>query len=273
MTPDNDRPGDDTTVVEEGMDIYAYGYCTGSSYSIRYHLNSGNPDQYKIDFADPRFTDVSWTNLATAGATGTIDIDVPVDLPTGDYTLTVTFRDSRFTWLESNPITVTFHVNLPETYTVPMFNDVIALVDSCHCFTDIQWYHRADASSEWQAIPGANGYYYREEGGLTGEYFVRAKMNGVETYTCPQSDVETLADDGMGEVSVNVFPNPTSNNVTVTVSGSLQPMHTLRILNTVGVEMERRTFEGENTVVDMRGYQRGNYMVTVDGVVVRVIRN
>ena len=41
----------------------------------------------------------------------------------------------------------------------------------------------------------------------------------------------------------------------------------------MGVEMESRTFDGPSTTIDMQGYQRGNYMVSVDGVVVRVIRN
>lgn len=273
ITPDTDRPGDDTTVVQNGMDVYAYGYCSGNSYSIRYHLSSGNPDQYKIDFADNRFTDVAWTNLPTAGANGSIDIDVPVDLPTGDYSLTVTFRDSRFTWIESAPLTVTFHVNLPETYTMPLFDNVIALVDTCHCFTDIQWYHRANSSAEWQPIAGANGYYYREANGLTGEYFVKAKMNGVETYTCPQTDVNTLINDGEQGVKVSIWPNPTTKNVSVAVSGSNEITHTLRVINTVGVVMESRTFDGMSTSIDMSGYQRGNYMVSVDGVVVRVVRN
>ena len=274
MTPDTVHVGDDTTLIEAGMEIYAYGYCPGSSYSIRYHLGSGNPDQYKIDFADSRFTDVPWTDLPTTGANGTIDIEMPMDLPTGDYQMTVTFRDSRFIWLESDPITVRFHVNLPETYTVMLFKNVIALVDTCHCFTDVQWYHRADATSVWQAIPGANGYYYHATTAqLSGEFFVKVKMDGVETYTCPQSDLETLYGDSEQPVTVSAYPNPTTESVSVTISGSDQPVHMLRVTSTVGVEMEQRTFEGDNTVIDMRDYQRGNYMVIVDGIVVRVIRN
>ena len=275
MTPDTNRVStEDTTVVEEGMDIYAYGYCSGSTYSIRYHLNSGNPDQYKIDFADNRFTDVDWTDLAIAGTDGTIDIEVPVDLPTGDYTLTVTFRDSRFTWLESKPISVSFHVNLPETYTVVLFDNVIALVDTCHCFTDIQWYHRADASSDWYAIPGANGYYYHAtDAQLKGEFFVKVRMNGIETYTCPQTDMETLYSDNEQSVSVKAYPNPATERVTIAISGSTEPIHKLRIINNLGVEMESITFEGDSTVINMSNYQQGNYMVTVDGAVVIVIRN
>ena len=272
MVPDTTGTGNDSTVADHGFDVYAYGYCTGSSYSLRYHLRSGNPDQYKIDFADIRFTDVDWTNLSVTGAEGTIDIDVPVDLPTGDYTMTVTFRDSRFPWIESSPITASFHVNLPETFTKPIFDNVITIIDTCHCFSDIQWYHRANTSDTWQAIPGATGYYYQEAGSLTGEYFVRAKMNGVETYTCPQTDMNTLVTETRQKVAINVWPNPTSESVNVNISNE-NPTHILRILNTVGLEMEHRTFDGESTRVDMSDYPRGSYMLSIDGIVVRVIRN
>jgi hypothetical protein len=273
MLPDTTLVGDDTTLVQNGIDVYAYGYCTGTGYSVRYHLISGNPDQYRIAFGDSRFTNVNWTDLTTPGANGTVDINVPVDLPTGDYTMDIIFRDSRFPALESMPVTVSFHVNLPETYTMPLFDNVIALVDTCNCFTDIQWFHRADANSEWQAIPGATEPYYREEGGLTGEYFVRAKMNGVDTYTCPQTDMTTLIADEDQAVTVSAYPNPTTESITLNIEGSRASCHTLQVVNTLGVMVEHRTFEGTSTTIDMQSYQRGNYMVSVDGIVVRVIRN
>ena len=267
---------DDEAQIEEGIEVYAYGYCDGSGYSLRYHLNSGNPDQYKIDFDDSRFTDVDWTDLTTPGPDGTIDIEIPVDLPTGDYSFTATFRDSRFTWLESNPFTVTFHVNLPETYVTPLFNNTIALVDTCNCFTDIQWYHRADASEAWQPIEGATGHYYRPEGGakLTGEYFVKASMNGEPTYTCGQADMETLygADKQQPKATVKAFPNPVVNTTTVTIENSENWNHSLRVVNLTGVEMFRTTFEGNETVVRMDGFVQGNYMISVDGIVVKVMK-
>jgi len=267
---------DDEAQIEEGIEVYAYGYCDGSGYSLRYHLNSGNPDQYKIDFDDPRFEDVDWTNLTTPGKDGTIDIEIPVDLPTGDYTFTATFRDSRFDWLESNPFTVTFHVNLPETYVTPLFENTIALVDTCECFTDIQWYHRADASEAWQPIEGATGHYYRPADGakLTGEYFVKASMNGEPTYTCGQADMETLygADSQQPKATVKAFPNPVVNTTTVTIENSENWEHNLRIVNLTGVEMFRTTFEGNETVVSMDGFVQGNYMISVDGIVVKVMK-
>lgn len=275
--PDNnpDEKEDDEAQIEEGIEVYAYGYCDGSGYSLRYHLNSGNPDQYKIDFDDSRFEDVNWTNLTTPGKDGTIDIEIPVDMPTGDYTFTATFRDSRFDWLESNALNVTFHVNLPETYVTPMFDNTIALVDTCNCFTDIQWYHRADASEAWQPIAGATGYYYRPADGskLTGEFFVQAKMNGVPTYTCGQADMQTLyGADKQQKAIVKAFPNPVVNTTTVSIEHSDNWEHALHVVNLMGVEIINTTFEGDRTTIDLDGHAQGNYMISVDGIVVKVMK-
>ena len=260
-------------IGQHGFELSAYGYCTGNGYNIDYHLTSGNPNQYRIDFADARFTDINWLNLVTTGANGTIYLTLPAaDLPTGDYAMSIYFRDSQYPALESQPITVNFHVNLPQTYTMPLFDNVIALVDTCNCFSNIQWYHRGSADEAWTAIPGATNYYYREEGGLTGEYFVQADMNGVTTYTCPQTDLTTLIADENTSATVTAYPNPTVENVKVTINGSEAYIHTLRVINTMGAEMENRTFEGESINLDMRNYQHGNYMVNVDGITVRVIK-
>ena len=272
---DEHEPEDEEQVeVQEGIDVYAYGYCDGSGYSLKYHLNSGNPDQYKIEFEDSRFTDVDWTNLTTTGKDGTIDIQIPVDMPTGDYSMTVYFRDSRFTWLESQKFNVTFHVNLPETYVTPLFDNTIALVDTCNCFTDIQWYWRANSSDPWQPIPGATGHYYHAEGKLTGEYFVKASMNGVPTYTCGQSDMETLYGEGQNApaAQVKAYPNPVVNTTTVTIENSLEWQHSLRIVNLMGIEVLNTSFEGNETSVEMSGYPQGNYMISVDGIVVKVMK-
>ena len=272
MAPDsNAEPQEPEVEVKNGIEVNAYGYCDGNDYSLRYHLSSGNPDQYKIDFADSRFTNVAWTKLATAGVNGTIDINIPVDLPTGDYTMDVTFRDSRFIWLESDPISVTFHVNLPETYVVVPFSSVVALVDTCHCLTDIQWYHRNNSNEVWQAIPGANDYYYRQEGGLTGEYFVQLKINGVDTYTCPQTDLTTLYKSDK-PAKVRAYPNPVVSTTTVTIEGSDHYEHTLRIVDLMGSEVMTSHFEGDETTVEMSDCPQGNYMISVDGIVVKVMK-
>ena len=188
--------------------------------------------------------------------------------------MTVYFRDSRFDWLESRQFNVTFHVNLPETYVRPLFDNVIALVDTCNCLTDIQWYWRANSSEPWQPIEGANGYYYHADGKLTGEYFVSAKMNGEPTYTCGQADMETLYGEGQQAQApvVRAYPNPVVNTTTVTIENSDAAEHTLRIVNLMGAEVLSATFEGNETKVEMGTFVQGNYMISVDGVTVKVLK-
>lgn len=265
MRPDTSYGGHG---INEGIEVEAYGYCSGSG-SIEYHLVSGNPDQYRIIFDNPAMPDVNWTNISTPGQTGTININIPAGIATGDYTGTLSFRDHNYPTLISPGIRVSFHVNLPETYVMPLFNDVIALVDTCHCLTDIQWYHRETGAAQWDAIDGANDYYYRQEGGLTGEYFVSCKMNGVDTYTCPQDDVETLYG---SQAQVKVAPNPVQNTAVVTIENSELTNHDMRITNFMGQEVERGSFEGDHTTINMDGYMSGNYIITVDGIAVKVMK-
>ncbi|MBQ7997249.1 MAG: T9SS type A sorting domain-containing protein [Paludibacteraceae bacterium] len=275
MTPDEDAlPEDQNTDNKEGFDIYAYGYCKGNDIGFKFHLNSGKPDQYKIEFDKSKcdaicFTDIDWTDLEMEGNDGEVLIDIPMDMPTGDYSMTVTFRDSRFD-LKSDPITVPFHVNLSETYVVALFDNVMAVVDTCECLTDIQWYWRADASQPWTMIEGATGYYYKQEGGLSGEYFIHAKMNGVDTYTCPQDDMTLYGD--TKQAKVRAYPNPVVSTTTVTIENSYNYEHTLRVVNLNGWEVLRSTFEGNETTVDMDGFVQGNYMISVDGIVVKVMK-
>ena len=147
------------------------------------------------------------------------------------------------------------------------------LIDTSECFTDIQWYHRANSTDAWQAVPGANGYYIHVDGKLTGEYFVQAKMNGVNIYTCAQADMETLyVADAKAKAIVKVYPNPVISEATVSVENSDNMTHDLSIVSLSGVEMLTTTFEGDQTVVNMNSYSPGSYLITVDNVVVKVLK-
>ena len=58
----------------------------------------------------------------------------------------------------------------------------------------------------------------------------------------------------------------------MTIENSENWNHSLRVVNLTGVEMFRTTFEGNETVVRMDGYVQGNYMISVDGIVVKVMK-
>lgn len=267
-----ERVTPDTVNHETGIEVEATGYCSGNG-AIQYYLASGSAtaDQYKLTFDDASFTNIPWTNRAATD--NSIDITVPAGTPAGVYTATLVFRNSTY-GIESAPIVITFKVNLPETYTMPLFSDVIALVDTCQCFSDIHWYHSTDGGATWTEVVEAQGkYYLQEEGGLTGEYYVSATMNGQSVFTCPQTDVTTLlADDNTSSASVSAYPNPVTDRVNILVEGSTSRHHTIRVMSVMGLTLVDGTFEGNSTTIDLSGYQTGNYVVSVDGIVVRVIK-
>ena len=274
IIPDNEyQSEDEATMVVNGIEIYAYGYCDNSDYSLKYHLKSGTPDQYKIVFDSDLIEDVDWTDLETPGKEGVITLALPDELPAGDYNMTVSFRDGRFDWLESSPIPASIHATVAESFVVPLFNNTIAIVDTCQCFSDIQWFYRANETEEWEALRGATGYYYHSNEKLTGEYFVRANMNGVNIYSCPQKDMDTLyGSNKNANVTVSATPNPVIDFVTISIEGSEAQNHTLKIVNMSGVEVFSTTFDGNSIRVDMTSYQQGNYVVNVDGVTAKVIK-
>ena len=254
----------------QGLEVEAYGYCAGNG-TIVYHLLSGTPDQYRLDYDDPAMADVIWTNLTTPGPNGNIVVNIPAGVMPGEYTASLYFRNQTYPTLSSPAIRVKFSINLPDTYVMPLFSDVIALIDTCHCLTDIQWYHREAGETQWTAIDGANGYYYQQEGGLTGEYFVSCKMNGSATFSCPQDDMNTLISED--PVEVKAYPNPTAGIVNISVTNSRVQNHTLRITNAAGVVLESTTVYGDTTTIDLSRYQYGRYIISVDGSVMQVIRN
>ena len=251
---------------ENNITADAYGYCAGRG-TIGYALTSGKADEYRIDFEDSRIASIGWTRISTEGS---VEMTLPDGLPMGDYEATMWLRDHKYPEFVSGAMAVRFHVDLPDSYVKPLFSDLIALIDTCHCMTDVQWYHRGDGETEWKIIPGANDYFCHEAGGLTGEYRVSVKMNGVETYTCPQGNMKRLIEEE--GTYVKAWPNPTSGVTTVSIYGSHAEEHMLKVHNTTGVEVISKSFIGKSTKVDLTQYPQGQYMVSVDGIVIKVVK-
>lgn len=259
----------DLDTADNGIAVNVQGYCSGSD-TIFYFIESGTPDEYNLIFSDDAVANQHFVNNGWTAVTGNyILIDIPVEANMGSYPVQLVFRNSAYPDMTSTPQTFNINVNMPKTYTMPLFDDVIALVDTCQCFSNIQWYR------DGVAIEGATGYYYQEEGGLAGHtYHVTATMNGQATASCEQDDVTTLLHDDAAEtaVTVSVYPNPTTQSVCVSINNSNAATHTLRVMNIMGVTVEAGSFNGDNTTIDMSRMINGSYTVSVDGVVVRVIK-
>lgn len=266
----------DASQADNGIDVSANGYCSGDASNIGYYLQSGNPDQYKLKFDSAAvaegFSNVAWSAITTAGQ---LAIDIPVNAASGDYNVDVTFRNSNYPQFESSPISVTFHVNLSRNLTMPVFSDVISIVDTCHCIdqSSVKWYH----NGTYLGTTDPNyhdGPYYQEVGGLTGTYHVELTINGSNDRTCEQTDVTTIVSEAPVEaVSVSAYPNPAVDQVNVTIEHSSNSTHSLQVMSVLGVTLVNTTFSGNDTTVDFSTLDVGSYTLVVDGIAVRVLKN
>lgn len=246
----------------------ASGYCAGDAAGVRFFLESGTVDEYKLDYGTDAivqgFVDVDWTPITTAGQ---IDLVIPTNALDGTYTATLTLRNSAYPSFVSSPVNVTFKVNLSKNYVMPIFVDVISIVDTCHCIdqSSVKWFHNGSYV--------ADGPYYQEPGGvLTGTYHATFTMNGVARVTCEQDDVNTLISQEPVSTKLTAYPNPTIDRVTLHLDNAVASTHTLRVMSVLGVTIVDTTFEGDTIDVDLSSFLNGSYTVSVDGMVVRVIK-
>lgn len=246
----------------------ASGYCAGDAAGVRFFLESGTVDEYKLVYdaaaAAQGFVDVDWTPITTAGQ---VDIVIPVNAVDGNYSATLTLRNSAFPTFESAPVTFNFTVNLSKNYVMPIFVDVISVIDTCHCIdqSSVKWYHNGSYV--------ADGPYYQEPGGvLTGTYHATFSMNGVPRITCEQDDVNTIISEEPQSTKLTAYPNPAIDRVTLRLDNATTDVHTLRVMSVLGVTVLETTFVGDTTDIDVSSFLNGSYTVSVDGIVVRVIK-
>ena len=257
-----------TAMGDNGIGVNASGYCSGDVSGINYYLTSGTPNQYKLDFSTAAqaegFTDVNWSNITTAG---NVAIDIPLTAAAGNYNAWLTLRNSAHPQFESPRVPVTFHVNLSRIYIQPIFSDVISIVDTCNCIdhSTVKWYHNG--------VYVGDGPYYQEVGGLTGSYHATLTINNVTERTCEQTDLTTyVTESAPAPATVSAYPNPAVDRVTVSIENSEHFNHTLRVMNVLGMTLVNTTFDGNLTTVDFSSFSHGSYTVSVDGIVVRVIK-
>ena len=261
----------DADSADNGIEVAASGYCAGDNTGIRYFVESGTPTDYKLTYSAAAlaqgFANVDWTAISTPGS---IDLVIPADAEGGIYTADLMFRNELGDSTAAR--TINFAVNLSKNYVRPLFADVMAVVDTCHCLSGIQWYR------DGVAVSGATGYYFQEPDGSTAghTYYVHATVatgsgSSVTGFTCEQSDTVGYVQEE-APATVTLYPNPTADVATIEVQNAASDVHTLRVMNVMGVTLINTTFEGSTTTIDLGHMVQGSYTVSVDGTVVRVIK-
>lgn len=250
-----------------GPSVNYEGFCTSTA-TVNFKLTSGNPDQFKLAFNAAAqaqgFADVAWT--ATVDDT-TIQFAIPDTANGGDYSVTLTLRESAYPQYESAPITINFTVGMNKDYVTAIFGDVLTVVnkDEVLNFDQYNWFCNGVEIGEY-------GQYYQDPNGLSSSNYYYVELTnsttGAKARTCPQSFVNVLAEDS---VFLNTYPNPTTGKLSVNVTNG-NTTHTLRVMNIMGQTLYTTKFEGEIYNVDLEGYANGTYTITVDGATVRVIK-
>lgn len=267
-----------------GFDSDFKGYCNDNSYQVEFHLDEGatNPDMYALDYESDLFTDVI---SATINQSGFVDIVIPDGTPAGVYNVDVVFWSSRYPAYKSPAQTFSFIVNLDKDVIMPIFDDVMTVMNADPNMridtTSVTWFNSTDNGTTWDTVRNADssvfhGAFIQPEGGLNGLYYVEftyTDSNGVShtARSCAQENIEEYPA-APAKATVKAYPNPTVNTVNITVENSTMYTHTLRVMNVMGVTLLNTTFNGDVTSIDFSRLGVGSYTVSVDGIVVRVIK-
>jgi len=184
--------------------------CEGSSMELNYSAISGTPVQYQITFGPAAlsagFQNISYTDLASSGSTGVVDIPVPSQIPYGTYQASLQMRNEL--GLVSDLYTFQFMVNVSSDYIVNKFDDVVLCDNKTNSFSSYQWYKNGSA------IDGATRQFYNDPSGLVGTYSLKLKTaGGQDLQTCSK----VLNIPKAKKVSVTVYPNPMKANQESTV--------------------------------------------------------
>lgn len=245
----------------------AQGFCQGTNVGIRYSVAQGEPTSYSVTFSDEAvaqgFSNIGWTPRDQQDTI--VLFSVPANCPEGDYTAYITFRN------EANgttaPIACTFHVNIPNTYLVQVFDDVVSIDNSGSLdgrvdrFSSYQWYHNGQQINDTKP-------YHQEIGGLTGQYSVRVNLGTAdEGYVCPKAFTPS------SKVSVvHVYPSPVVLSATVKLQGFHDGQHNLQVFDNHGTQVLAATFSGYECQLDMSALAPGSYLISVDGRTAKTIK-
>ena len=245
-----------------------YGFCQGENIVLRYHLRQGEPVYYYVYFPEEQ---------AAAGFRDTIvnpcnendsliTFPLPAGCPAGHYTVYISLVSSA---LKIHNFTAEFTVNMPNSYLVQTFDDVISIDNSGaldgqpNRFNAYQWLHNG------KMILGANKPYYQEIGGLTGEYSLIVNPNQEdEAMVCPKHDFVAMP----ASKALYLLPSPVVTTTTVKLQGFDNENHTLQVYNDRGVLLLSSTFLGRQYTLDLSTLPHGTYLVTVDGVSAKTLK-
>ncbi len=177
-------PFEDGAYFHFDGDAAKYGLCPDDATAATFQLNSGTVSHFSIRYSDDAkalgFVDVIDEALP---AENTILVDVPAGAICGEYSaqVSLSYETPEATY-RSAWFPLAFKVRVAAADVMAVYNDVVGLRDMDGRYTSFQWYR------DGQAIDGATGWYYQQDGALQGTYKVLiTTVEGKEYYSCEKT--------------------------------------------------------------------------------------
>lgn len=248
------------------FDVDDQGVCQSTNAPICFSLQQGEPCLYTILFSEEAlnqgFVNIIGGAINTNIGYDTIYFAVPENAAHGTYWFDIFLTNEAE--VSTDTVRVSFTVNYPNSYITAIFEDVISIVNTDEMFNTYQWYRNGEELS------GATKPYYQELGGLNGSYYVELdRGTATQGHTCPLFFTPSAE----GIKTLTVTPNPIQSSASLSLTGFDNNTHILNIYNAFGQRVLSLTFEGTDYSIDLSAIPQGVYIIDVDGVNIKTIKN
>ena len=172
-------------------------FCKGKDNTILlpYTITNGAPSDYKITFDSNLFSIIE----GEVSEDHIINIPVPQNIVTGEYTGTIEFSNPSIDVSTTYPVKITATIPLRNA-AVQLYTDMLIVDNHEGIYNAYQWYRNGEA------LPGATLLYYTEpKFDYNSLYTVKLSGDGKEMMSCP---VEWLSTAKALKPSIKVYPNP-----------------------------------------------------------------
>lgn len=253
----------DSTAGFNGIVEDKDNYCQNDLVNLACHISRGIPVYYHVSFS-PEARQQGFLNfyhrINYNESEGKFNIMFPVpdQCKEGVYDVNITIGNEAN---DETTVHCSIVVNMPNSYIVLAFNDVVSIDNRDNRFNTFQWYLND------QPIQGATKPYYQFS--QTGAYSVVVNPGTTDEHkVCPLNVY------GPNETakSLSSTPNPVVNTTTIKLSGFDNHQHLLTIFNSYGSTVVHTTFSGEEYTLDMTSMPRGTYMINVDGYTTKTVK-
>lgn len=243
------------------IEAAAYGFCQGEQVRLRYLISQGEPTSYSIIHPESSH-DLGFNDIIDIPCTPddtVASFPLPEGCPAGRYPVEIRFSNEAGSTLS---VAADFRVNLPNSYLVQVFDDVISIDNRSGQFNSYHWIHNGEFIDDTKP-------YHQELGGLTGSYAVLTNIaTADEAMVCPLMFYNPQTTHPV----VDVMPSPVIDAATIKLQCFPDEHHRMGIFNSHGTMVYAAVFDGNAFQLDMSALPHDTYIITVDGISAKTIK-